>query len=301
LKADHPIRALCEAFAVSPSGYYDWHGRQTHPGPRAQEDQRLKGQICQIHEQSRQTYGAPRIQAVLRACGQHHGRNRVRRLMKEEQICGRQKRRFRVVTTDSRHDEPIAPNRLATESRPVRSNEVWVADITYISTTQGWIYLAAILDLYSRRIVGWAVSERIDTALVMAAWTMAVRHRQPPAGLLFHSDRGVQYASLEYRTALQLAEAIASMSRKGNCYDNAVMEAFWSTLKLELIYRRETFSSTEQARQSLFEYIEVFYNRQRLHSALGYQSPAAFERANSGPEGQGARKMESAPKNGAHN
>jgi putative transposase len=301
LKSDHPIRALCEAFAVSPSGYYDWRERQTNPGPRAQEDQRLKEQIGRIHQQSRQTYGSPRIQAVLRASGRHHGRNRVHRLMKEEHICGRQKRRFRVLTTDSRHEEPIAPNRLATESGPVRPNEVWVADITYISTTQGWIYLAAILDLYSRRIVGWAVSERIDTALVMGAWNMAVRHRQPPAGLLFHSDRGVQYASLEYRTALQLAEAIASMSRKGNCYDNAVMEAFWSTLKLELIYRQAAFSSTEQARQSLFDYIEAFYNRQRLHSALGYQSPAAFEQANSVPEGQRVRKMESTTKTDAHN
>ena len=279
MKAGHPIRALCEAFAVSPSGYYDWRKRQTDPGPRAQEDQRLKAQIRQIHKESRQTYGTPRVQAALRTAGQNHGRNRLHRLMQEEQICGRQKRRFRVVTTDSRHDQPIAPNRLSKEIQPTRWNEVWVADITYINTAEGWIYLAAILDLYSRRIVGWALSHRMDTALVMAAWNMAVAHRQPPAGLVFHSDRGVQYASLEYRTALQMAEVIASMSRKGNCYDNAVMEAFWSTLKLELVYRQGAFGTLEQARQSLFEYIEVFYNRQRLHTALGYRSPAGFEHA----------------------
>jgi putative transposase len=277
LKADCGVSMLCHAFAVSKSGYYAWRNRQDQPGPRALEDQRLQEQIRQIHQQSRQTYGAPRIQAALRTCGQRHGRNRVHRLMKEENICGRQARRFRVVTTESNHDQPIAPNRLADLPVPTRANEIWVADITYIRLAEGWIYLAAILDLYSRRIVGWAVSERIDTALVMAAWNMAICHRQPPAGLVFHSDRGIQYASLEYRSTLTMAEVLASMSRKGNCYDNAVMEAFWSTLKLELIYRSEAFHSCAQARQSLFDYIEVFYNRQRLHSALGYQSPAAFE------------------------
>jgi len=262
---------------VSKSGYYAWRTRQEQPGPRALEDQRLQEQIRQIHQQSRQTYGAPRIQAALRACGQRHGRNRVHRLMKEENICGRQRRRFRVVTTESNHDQPIAPNRLAELPVPTRPNEIWVADITYIALAEGWIYLAAILDLYSRRIVGWALSERIDTALVMAAWSMAVCHRQPPAGLVFHSDRGIQYANSAYRSALAVAGVMPSMSRKGNCYDNAAMEAFWSTLKLELIYRSEVFDSNTQARRSLFDYIEVFYNRERLHSALGYQSPAAFE------------------------
>jgi putative transposase len=279
MRSEHPIRALCQAFGVSTSGYYDWQKRQAQPGPRRQEDQRLKEQICQIHKESRQTYGVPRIQAVLRACGQRHGRNRLQRLMREQQICGRQRKRFRIRTTDSRHDQPIAPNRLACLPRTTRPNQIWVADITYISTAEGWLYLAAVMDLHSRRIVGWALSERIDTALVMAAWNMALCHRQPPAGLIFHSDRGVQYASLEYRSALKVAEAIASMSRKGNCYDNAAMEAFWSTIKLELVYRQNAFNTREQARQSLFEYIEVFYNRQRLHSALSYQSPAGFEHA----------------------
>ena len=281
MKIEHSITLLCRAFAVSPSGYYDWRERQTHPGPRAQHNQQLKEQILRIHRESRQTYGAPRIQASLRALGQRHGRNRLGRLMRQEQICGRQKRRYRVLTTDSRHDQPIAPNRLLELPALTGPNQIWVADITYIRTAETWLYLAAILDLYSRRIVGWALSQRSDSALVVAAWNMALCHRQPPAGLIFHSDRGVQYASLQYRQALAVAQAIASMSRKANCYDNAVMEAFWSTLKLELVYRQEPrFGSPEAAHAALFEYIEVFYNRQRLHSALGYQTPTAFEHAN---------------------
>lgn len=280
MKGEYSIQRLCEAFEVSPSGYYDWCRRQTQPGQRQRQDQQLKTEICRIHRESRRTYGAPRIQASLRAAGQRHGRNRIGRLMREKNICGRQKRRYRVVTTDSRHDQPIAPNRLASVAAPKGPDRVWVADITYVATAEGWLYMAAILDLYSRRIVGWAASERIDTALVLAAWNMALCHRQPPAGLLFHSDRGVQYASLQHRQALGIAQAIASMSRKGNCYDNAAMEAFWSTLKLELVYRQEQgFATRAAARRALFEYIEVFYNRQRLHSALGYQSPVAFENA----------------------
>jgi transposase InsO family protein len=279
LKNEHSISALCAAFAVSPSGYYNWCRRQSQPGLRAQEDQQLKAQIVRIHQDSRQTYGSPRIQVCLRALGQRHGRNRLGRLMRQAAICGRQKRRYRVVTTDSKHDQPIAPNRLASLDAPERQDQIWVADITYISMAQGYVYLAAILDLYSRRIVGWALSQNIDTALIMAAWNMARAHRQPPAGLIFHSDRGVQYASGQYRQALQAAQAIASMSRKANCYDNAIMEAFWSTLKLELIYRRpQKFADLQEARAGVFEYIEVFYNRQRLHSALGFTSPANFER-----------------------
>ena len=279
MKDAHSIRTLCEAFAVSASGYYDWQRRQNEPSERQRQDQQLQGQIAQIHQQSRQTYGAPRIQMCLRQSGQRHGRNRIARLMRAQQIYGRQHRRFRPLTTDSQHDQPIAPNRLAQLPAPARPDQVWVADITYIPTAQGWLYLAAILDLYSRRILGWAMSPRIDTALVLAAWKMALCHRQPPADLIFHSDRGVQYASHEYRQALALAQASPSMSRKANCYDNAVMEAFWSTLKMELVYR-QPWGTHQQARQALFDYIEIFYNRQRLHSALGYQSPASFEYAN---------------------
>jgi putative transposase len=278
MKSAHSIPRLCEAFGVSKSGYYQWRGRQAQPAARRQEDAKLAEQIRGIHQESRQTYGSPRVQASLRALGQQHGRNRIGRLMREQQLCGRQKRRYRVKTTDSNHDQPIAPNRLPELPTPSGPNQIWLADITYIQTAQGWLYLAAILDLFSRKIVGWASSDRIDTALVLAAWNTALCHREPPAGLVFHSDRGVQYASLQYRSALQVAQTVASMSRQGNCYDNAAMEAFWSTLKLELIYRRqEGFSTRAQAHAAVFDYIEVFYNRQRLHSALGYQSPSQFE------------------------
>ena len=182
-------------------------------------------------------------------------------------------------TTDSNHDQPIAPNRLAEAPAPSRPNQIWVADITYIQTREGWLYLAAILDLHSRKIVGWAMGERIDTALILKALSMALLHRQSPADLLFHSDRGVQYASADYRCALAQAGITASMSRKGNCYDNAAMESFWSTLKLELVYRC-TFQSRSEAQEALFDYIETFYNRQRIHSALGYLCPVDFENQN---------------------
>jgi transposase InsO family protein len=273
------MKLLCRSFEVSASGYYDWRERQSHPCRRALQDQQLKQQIARIHLESRGTYGSPRIQFELALAGQRHGRNRIGRLMREQTLWGRQKRRFRVCTTDSNHDEPIAPNRLSGRRPPIRPDEVWVADITYIRTAQGWLYVAAILDLFSRRVVGWAVGQRIDTALVLAAWQMACTHRQPPSGLVFHSDRGVQYASGDYRRALALSQVVPSMSRKANCYDNAVIEAFWSTLKLELVYRTN-FTTTAQAQAALFDYIEVFYNRRRRHSALGYQSPAEFEASN---------------------
>jgi len=279
MKSEYSITALCETLEVSLSGYYDWQTSQTSPPPRRLEDERLKAQVLQIHRDSRQTYGAPRVQMHLRSQGRHHGRNRIARLMREQDICGRQKKRYRVVTTDSNHQEPIAPNRLAQVPEAAGPNQIWVADITYVSTAQGWVYVAAIVDLYSRRVVGWAVSQQINTALVMMALSMALLHRQPPKGLIFHSDRGVQYASAQYRQALENARLVASMSRKANCYDNAAMEAFWSTLKLELIYRRQ-FADVAQVRQAIFDYIEVFYNRQRLHSALGYRTPADFECAN---------------------
>jgi len=276
MKSDYHLRALCRAFEVSPSGYYQSRKRQAAPAPRLQQDQQLTRQIVRLHQQSRQTYGAPRIQVALQRAGLQHGRNRIARLMREQNICGRQKKRFRMVTTESKHDQPIAPNRLAQAPAPTGPNQIWVADITYIAVAGGWLYLAALLDLYSRRIVGWATSQQIDTALVLSAWQMALKHRSPPKGILFHSDRGVQYASLQYRQAIQMAEAVASMSRKANCYDNATMESFWSTLKMELIYRRQ-FADCQEARQEIFSFIETFYNRTRLHSALGYHSPAQFE------------------------
>jgi transposase InsO family protein len=279
MKTEHAIRPMCEAFEVSPSGYYDWLNRQTEPGPRAQENALLVTQIIQIHLESRQTYGSPRIQQELLKAGRAHGRNRIARLMRQEALCGRAKGRFKVCTTDSHHDQPIAPNRLPELPAPTIPNQIWVGDITYVDTGEGWLFLAGILDFYSRRLAGWAMSEHIDTELVLAAWSMAVTQRQPPAGLVFHSDRGCQYASQLYRQALQDSQAIASMSRKANCYDNATMEAFWSTLKQELIYRRK-FKTRAEARLAIFDFIEVFYNRTRTHSSLGYLSPVDFENQN---------------------
>jgi transposase InsO family protein len=279
MKTEHSIPALCAALAVSRSGYYDWQQRQAQPGPRALADQVLLGQLQGLHTGSRQTYGSPRLQVALRRQGHAHGRRRIARLMRLGGLVGRQKRRYRVRTTDSHHDQPIAPNRLAQAPAATAPNQLWVADVTYIDTGEGWLYLAGVLDLYSRRIVGWAMSPHNDTALVLQAWTMAHKHRQPPAGLLFHSDRGSQYASGDFRQALQQAGVTTSMSRAGNCYDNAAMESFWSTLKLELIYRLN-LATRAQAKGLIFDYIEVFYNRLRLHSALNYLCPVDFELPN---------------------
>jgi transposase InsO family protein len=279
MKAEHSISLLCQVMEVSRSGYFDWLKRPASPAPRERQNQTLRASIKEIHAASRQTYGSPRIVMELRKSGARHGRNRIARIMQEKGLCGRQKGRYRIQTTDSNHDEPIAPNRLAEAPKPTAPNQIWVGDITYIKVGEYWLYLAAILDLYSRKIVGWAMSERIDTPLILNALSMALLHRQPPANLLFHSDRGVQYASGDYRSALAQAGLTASVSRKGNCYDNAAMESFWSTLKLEMVYRR-VFLSHSQAKNQIFDYIETFYNRQRSHSALNYQSPFDFERIN---------------------
>jgi putative transposase len=279
MSSDHSILLLCQVLEVSASGYYDWRQRQQHPGPRALQDQRLTSRIGVEFAASRQTYGSPRIQQALRQQGCRHGRQRIARLMRTAGWQGRQRRRYRVRTTDSHHDHPIAPNHLAQAEKATAANQIWVADITYIPTAAGWLYLAGVLDLYSRKIVGWAMSHRIDTALVLQALNMALAHRQPPAKLLFHSDRGVQYAAADFRDALASARLIASMSRKGNCYDNAFMESFWSTLKWELVYRTE-FVSHQQARTAIFDYIECFYNPKRLHSALDFRSPVDFETKN---------------------
>lgn len=279
MKSDYSILSLCSNLDVSPSGYYGWQKRRLRPGPRAVENQTLAKEIDLIHARSRRTYGSPRIVHALRKKGLRHGRNRIARLMKQGGLWGRQKGRYRLQTTDSRHDQPIAPNRLAQAPKASAPNQLWVADITYVQTQEGWLYLAGILDLYSRKIVGWAMSEHIDTPLVLKALGMALRHRKPPANLLLHSDRGVQYASADYRLALAQAGLVPSMSRKANCYDNASMESFWSTLKLELVYRRD-FLSRRQARTEIFDYIEVFYNRHRSHSALDYLSPVDFELQN---------------------
>jgi transposase InsO family protein len=225
---------------------------------------------------SRQTYGSPRITAALRAGGELVGCNRIARLMHVAGLQGRQKRRYRVRTTDSRHDQPIAPNHLAIAPAPTQPNQIWVTDMTYIETGEGWLYLAGVLDLYSRRLIGWAMAATMETTLPLAALNMALRQRQPVGQVLHHSDRGSQYASAAYRQALADNACTASMSRKGNCYDNATMESFWSTLKHELVYRRR-FNTRSDATTAIFDYIESFYNRTRLHSALGFKSPLDYE------------------------
>lgn len=270
---EHTVRDLCESFAVSRSGYYTW---QTSAPRRAAREQAFGDQVSQIHAASSGTYGSRRVTAVLRQQNQPVGHNRVARTMRHRGLQGRTRRRFRVRTTDSRHNEPIAPNRLAQLPAPAKPNQIWATDITYVDTAEGWLYLAGVLDLYSRRLVGWAMTSSLETSLPLAALQMALLHRQPPAGLVHHSDRGVQYASGTYRAALAEHGLIASMSRRGNCYDNATMEAFWSTLKNELIYRCR-FLTRAAATTAIFDYIERFYNRVRLHSALDYQSPLDFE------------------------
>lgn len=271
---DYPVKSLCEVLKVSRSGYYQW--RTVPNSVRARQEALMQERIAQIHRASRGTYGSPRVAAVLRKEGHSIGRHRVARLMRETGLQGRQRRRYRVRTTDSNHDQPVAPNRLKVADRPTRIDEVWVSDITYVHTQEGWLYLAGVLDLYSRRLIGWAMGSGLETALPLAALLMALRHRRPPAGVVHHSDRGCQYASSVYRSALAANGCVASMSRRGNCYDNAAMEAFWSTLKHELVYRRD-FRTRAEATTAIFDYIESFYNRVRLHSALGYQSPLDYE------------------------
>ena len=272
-KATFPVAFMCEHLEVSPSGYYAWQKRPE--SARTKSDALLLSEIRRIHERSRSTYGSPRVHAELRALGKEVGRGRVERLMRENGIQARRKRRFRR-TTDSCHPFPVADNVLARDFEAEKPNQAWVTDITYIETGDGWLYLAAILDLFSRRVVGWATSDRITRQLTLDALDMALRTRRPGTGLLHHSDRGSQYASDDYRAALAARGIVCSMSRKGDCWDNAVAESFFGTLKTELIYQ-ENYTTHNQARASVFEYIEVFYNRKRRHSSIGYVSPETFE------------------------
>lgn len=274
MQEEHSIAALCDTLAVSRSGYHAWATRA--PGPRAQADAALWPLIEQAYAESRQTYGSPRIRQWLGRHGQQCSRHRVARLMRGHRMASQTKRRFRVALTDSRHDLPIAPNRLRDTPPPARRDAVWVADITYVDTAEGWLYLAGVLDRHTRRCVGWSMADTLATSLPLAALDMALTHRRPAAGLVHHSDRGVQYASAAYRQRLAAAGVQPSMSRKGNCYDNAAMESFWSSLKRELVHRVR-FATRAQARAAVFDWIEIFYNRERFHSALGYKSPVDFE------------------------
>jgi transposase InsO family protein len=275
MSTEYPLADLCAALQVTRSGYHAWVARW--PGPRAQADAALVPLITQAHAESRQTYGSPRIVHWLRQRGQRCGRRRIARLMRHSGLSYRQRRRFRPVSlTDSNHDLPVAPNLLAARLPTPKADAVWVADITYVPTAEGWLYVAGVLDRCTRRCIGWAFGDTLATPLPLAALEMALQQRRPPAGLVHHSDRGVQYASAAYRQRLAQAGVIPSMSRRGNCYDNALMESFWSTLKCGLVHRAH-FATRAQARAALFEWIEVFYNRTRFHSALGYQSPVDFE------------------------
>ena len=264
---------MCSTLEVSRGGFYSWLGRGD--SKRTREDQRLTVLIREVHEKSRGTYGAPRIHAALKKRGEICGLHRVERLMQEAGIHSKMRRKFKK-TTDSNHSHPVAPNLLDQKFEVAVPNRVWVSDITYIWTEEGWLYLASTLDLFSRKVVGWAMSACIDAGLVVDALQMAIDSRSPAPGLLHHSDRGVQYAAHAFQGLLEQHGITCSMSGKGNCYDNAVKESFFHTLKTELC-DHEHYLTRVQARSSVFEFIEVFYNRTRLHSTLGYFSPCEFE------------------------
>jgi len=276
-RGEHPVRLMCRVLTVSPAGFYTWLTRA--PSARAIADERLMLNIRVAHERSDRTYGAPRIQRDLRADGLAVGTKRVARLMRQAGLAGEPGRRGRPRTTDSAHDHPVAPNRLARQFDVTgvrRPDRVWVSDFTYVPTREGWLYLAVVLDLASRRVVGWAMDASMDAGLALGALRMALGARRPAAGLVHHSDRGVQYACAEYRALLATHGLLASMSRKGDCWDNAVVESFFATLERELIARRDWRTHAE-ARQAIFRYIETWYNRQRRHSTLGYVSPVEYE------------------------
>ena len=272
------VTRMCQVLEVSTSGYYASRGRPQCQ--RAQENQELLGRIKEVHATSRKIYGSPRVHAELVKLGIHCNKKRVERLMRIHNIRGKRRGRRRVQTTDSAHNLPVAPNLLNRQFEADAPNQKWVTDITYIPTDQGWLYLAAVLDLFSRRVIGWSMASTMHASLVKKALRMALADRRPQAGLLHHSDRGSQYASFTYQSLLGDHQIAVSMSRTGNCYDNAPMESFFGTLKCELVHDRHYHSRTE-ARQDIFEYIEVFYNRKRLHSALGYLSPVEYEQSHS--------------------
>lgn len=272
-KANYPLSLLCKVMCVTRSAWYAWQRRP--PGQRQQRNIALGTAAVEIHCASRGTYGRPRLLLELKARGMSCGHERLRRLMKLKGLAGKQKRRFKA-TTNSRHSMPVAANLLARNFAPGAANRAWVADITYVWTLEGWLYLAAVLDLYSRRLVGWAMSERMTSNLVIKALQMAVDARSPLCGLIHHSDRGSQYASSDYQQLLARYGMVCSMSAKGDCFDNAVMESFFHTLKVELVHHKR-YETRREACADIFEYIEVFYNRQRRHSFVDYATPAGYE------------------------
>ena len=267
------VRLMCRALKVSPAGYYAWGTRSE--SERRKANRALLAEIRAIHTESRQTYGSPSIWDALVKRGHRVNEKRVARLMRESAIRAKTVKKWRA-TTDSRHKLPVAANALDRQFAVTAPNRVWAGDITYISTGEGWLYLAVVLDLFSRTVIGWAMGARLTADLASQALMMALWRRKPKGGLLHHSDRGVQYASGDYQRALGEHGIICSMSRKGNCWDNACVESFFATLKKELIHDQR-YATREEAKQAVFEWIEVFYNRQRRHTTLGYRSPAEFE------------------------
>ena len=275
MRTEHSIVQLCATLGVTASGYHAW--RKAPPSTRQQQDAALLPRIQAIHTQHQGRYGAPRIREALTQQGRHHSTKRIARLMKQAGLRGLCPKRYVPRTTDSDHAHPIAANRLAEHAPPTGPNQIWVSDLTYVATQEGWLYVAVILDLWSRRVVGWSTGPTLQTCLVLAALQMAVQQRQPPRGLLHHSDRGVQYASAEHRAQLDACGIAPSMSRAGNPYDNAAMESFMATYKRECVGLAGGYATRTEASANFFAYVESYYNRERLHSALGYQSPVDFE------------------------
>jgi transposase InsO family protein len=270
----YPVRLMCAVLEVLPAGYHAWRDRPV--SAPAASNAALLAAIRQVHQASSGRYGSPRVHAVLRKQGRGVSRGRIERLMSRQGIRAIMAPPRRARTTDSRHDLPIAPNLIARDFTAEAPNRVWLADITYIPTVEGWLYLAAVMDLFSRKIVGWAMRDHMQVELVSSALAMAIRQQRPGAGLIHHSDRGVQYASHDYRAALAKGDITASMSRKADCYENAPMESFFHTLKTELVHHRD-YKTRAEAQRDIFAFIEGFYNRTRLHSAIGYIAPIEME------------------------
>jgi putative transposase len=273
-RADYPVKIMCGVLDVSPAGYYAWRARQE--SQRSAANRALLDDIERVHRDSHGCYGSPRVHRELKAQGHGASRGRIERLMRRHGIRAIMARPRRVRTTDSRHDLPIAPNLLDRNFIAAAPNRIWLADITYVETDEGWLYLSTVMDLYSRRIVGWAMRDHLRTELPLAALRMAIASQRPGTGLIHHSDRGVQYASHDYRAALAPHGIIASMSRKADCYDNAPMESFFHTLKTERVHHRK-YATRAEAQRDIFAYIEGFYNRTRRHSAIGYISPIEMQ------------------------
>jgi putative transposase len=278
-QAEFEVKIMCGVLNVRVCGYYAW--RKRTPSQQAEANAGLLAQIRQVHRHSRQTYGSPRVHAALQAQGVVCSRKRVACLMQAAGLRGCERRRQRPVTTQAQEGNPVTPNLLNREFKAIRPNQKWLGDITYIETGEGFLYLASVEDTFSRKIVGWAMDDHMESELVERALHMALCQRQPAPGLLHHSDRGSQYTSLAYRALLAQHHLCVSMSRVGNCYDNAMKESFFATLKAECV--RHPFATRAQARTAIFDYIEGWYNRQRLHSALGYLSPEQFERRHALP------------------